>query len=126
MYTAIPGEERSKQTYYETPQSTMAAIASYTSMQNEVKETLLPVLNGLDSKVVQPSMDMRKALEQVQKMVKKRHHKKVDYDRFTASVVPVVNGSDVRLRSRGIRRIRLRKITRLCKRWRMTWNWLHR
>lgn len=51
-----------------------------------MKETLFPILNGLDSKVVQPSMDMKKALEQVQKMVKKRHHKKMDYDRFTQSV----------------------------------------
>jgi hypothetical protein len=31
-------------------------------------------------------LDMKKQLEQVSKMVKKRHHKKMDYDRFTASV----------------------------------------
>lgn len=92
MYTSIPGEERTKRVYYETPQSTMAAIASYTHALSEVKETLLPILNGLDAKVVQPSMDMRKALEQIQKLVKKRHHKKVDYDRFTANVGSVVNG----------------------------------
>jgi len=59
----------------------------------EVKDTLLPILNGLDSKVIQPSMDMKKALEQVSKMVKKRHHKKMDYDRFTASVCYSVLGS---------------------------------
>jgi hypothetical protein len=53
---------------------------------NEVKETLLPILNSLDGKVIQPSMDMKKALEAISKMVKKRHHKKMDYDRFTASV----------------------------------------
>jgi len=52
----------------------------------DVRETLLPILNGLDSKVIAPSMDMKKALEAVQKMVKKRHHKKMDYDRFTGNV----------------------------------------
>ena len=46
----------------------------------------MPILNSLDGKVVQPSMDMKKALENVQKMVKKRHHKKMDFDRVTASV----------------------------------------
>jgi len=51
-----------------------------------VKETLLPLLNGLDGRVLEPSLDMKKALEGVGKMVKKRHHKKMDYDRFTGSV----------------------------------------
>jgi len=86
IYTPIPGEDTPRRTYYETPQSTMTMISSYTSVLSEVKETLLPLLDGLDGKVVQPCMDMKKALEQVQKMVKKRHHKKMDYDRFTASV----------------------------------------
>ena len=66
----------------------MTSIESYTNVLFEVKETLLPILDGLDTKVVQPSMDMKKALEQIQKMVRKRHHKKMDYDRFTASVLP--------------------------------------
>ena len=64
----------------------MTSIESYTNVLSEVRETLLPILDGLDTKIVQPCMDMKKALEQVQKMVKKRHHKKMDYDRFTASV----------------------------------------
>jgi len=63
-------------------------LSSYTSCLTEVRETLLPVLDGMDGKVVQPAMDMRKALEQVAKMIKKRHHKKMDYDRFTQSVPP--------------------------------------
>lgn len=73
-------------TYYETPQTTLQSIDSYSAVLEEVKGTLLPILNGLDGKVVQPSMDMKKALESVLKMVKKRHHKKMDYDRFTGSV----------------------------------------
>ena len=64
----------------------MDMISAYTTCLTEVRETLLPVLDGMDGKVVQPAMDMRKALEQVQKMVKKRHHKKMDFDRFTQSV----------------------------------------
>jgi amphiphysin len=89
IYQPIPSEGSSRTiTHYETPQSTITSIESYTNVLSEVKETLLPILDGLDSKVVQPSMDMRKALEQVQKMVRKRHHKKMDYDRFKGSVRP--------------------------------------
>lgn len=89
IYQSIPSEGSSRTfTHYETPQSTLTSIESYMNVLSEVKETLLPILNGLDTKVVQPSIDMKKALEQVQKMVRKRHHKKMDYDRFTASVRP--------------------------------------
>jgi amphiphysin len=88
IYQPIPGEGRtSRVTDYETPQTTLQSIDAYTSVLDEVKETLLPILDGMDGKVVQPSMDMKKALEGVAKMVKKRHHKKMDYDRFTQSVI---------------------------------------
>ena len=88
LYLLISGESSTGRSYYETPSSTIQSIDAYGAVLQEVKETLLPILNGLDGKVVQPSMDMKKALESVQKMVKKRHHKKMDYDRFTASVHP--------------------------------------
>jgi amphiphysin len=88
IYSPIPGEGQTVRTYYDTPSSTLTSIESYTSSLTEVRELLLPILNGLDGKVVEPSLDMKKALEAVQKMVKKRHHKKMDYDRFTASVFP--------------------------------------
>ena len=89
IYRSIPREGSSRSVNsYETPQSTLASIEGYSNVLTEVRETLLPILDGLDTKVVQPSMDMKKALEQVKKMVQKRHHKKVDYDRFTASVTP--------------------------------------
>lgn len=86
VYSSIPGENANGRAYYETPQSTLQSIESYSGVLAEIKETILPILNGLDSKVVQPSIDMKKALEQIQKMVKKRHHKKMDYDRFNQSV----------------------------------------
>jgi amphiphysin len=89
-YKALPGEsENSSRAYYETPESPMQSLEGYMTMLGEVKETLFPILNSVDGKVVQPCMDMKKALEQVQKMVKKRHHKKMDYDRWTASVAPL-------------------------------------
>jgi hypothetical protein len=87
IYGSIPTDSMAERNYYETPASTISSIESYTHALMEVRETLLPILNGLDGKVVEPSMDMKKALEGVQKMVKKRHHKKMDYDRFTSSVL---------------------------------------
>jgi amphiphysin len=88
IYSSIPSEHTNGRSYYETPESTLKSIDSYTAVLDEVKGTLLPILNDLDGKVVQPSMDMKKALEAISKMVKKRHHKKMDYDRFTGSVCP--------------------------------------
>ena len=86
VYSSIPSEGLNGRSYYETPESTIQSIESYTAVLADVKETLFPILESMDSKVVQPSIDMKKALEQIQKMVKKRHHKKMDYDRFTTSV----------------------------------------
>ena len=86
IYSPIPGESSTGRTYYDTPAATITSIETYTAALTDVRETLLPILNGLDSKVIAPSMDMKKALEAVQKMVKKRHHKKMDYDRFTGNV----------------------------------------
>jgi amphiphysin len=88
VYASIPGETSNGKVHYETPESTIQSIESYGAVLADVKETLLPILNGMDSKVVQPSMDMKKALELIQKMVRKRHHKKMDFDRFTQSVRP--------------------------------------
>ena len=86
-YKSIPGESGgSSRAYYETPESTIQGIELYMGGLSDVKDVVLPILNGLDSKVVQPCLDMKKALEQIQKMVRKRHHKKMDYDRFTSSV----------------------------------------
>lgn len=65
-------------------------LNAYAACLTDVRETLLPVLDGMDGKVVQPAMDMKKVLEAVSKMVKKRHHKKMDYDRFTQSVHSLV------------------------------------
>jgi len=85
IYQPIPSDS-TRAPEAETPAETLEMLTSYTVCLTEVRETLLPVLDGMDGKVVQPAMDMKKALEGVAKMVKKRHHKKMDYDRFTQSV----------------------------------------
>jgi len=100
-YKSIPGESSNPgRVYYETPESTTQSIEGYVTVLGEVKDTLFPILNGIDGKIVQPCTDMKKALEQVQKMVRKRHHKKMDYDRHTASVIlSLCKGVEDRLRS---------------------------
>jgi amphiphysin len=88
IFDAIPGEAESQHVHipYETPESTMQTVQSYARALTEVKEKLLPTLDRLDSKILQPSQEMKRTLEEIQKMVKKRAHKKIDYDRFTQSV----------------------------------------
>jgi amphiphysin len=85
IYQSIPSDA-TRAPEAETPPETLEMLNAYTACLADVRETLLPVLDGMDGKVVQPAMDMKKVLEGVSKMVKKRHHKKMDYDRFTQSV----------------------------------------
>jgi amphiphysin len=99
IYSAIPGDPNPQnasrlKSYYETPESTLDAIGDYGTVLADVKETLLPVLSGIEGRVVQPGLDMKKALEAIQKLVKKRNHKKLDYDRHTQSVEKLRNKKD--------------------------------
>jgi amphiphysin len=57
------------------------ACEEYEAVVNELKETLKPELEMLETRIIQPAIDLLAIVKQVQKMLVKRNHKLLDYDR---------------------------------------------
>ncbi|KAK9476574.1 hypothetical protein V1514DRAFT_364398 [Lipomyces japonicus] len=85
IYQPIPETDPCK-SVRETPQITLAAAEQYKDVQIEVKNAIDPFLDQIDLSVVQKCNIMKGYIESVKKALKKREHKKIDYDRFTNSL----------------------------------------
>lgn len=57
------------------------ACEEYEAAVRELQETLKPELEMLETRVIQPSNDLLVVVKTVQKMLTKRNHKLLDYDR---------------------------------------------
>ncbi|WOO81199.1 Regulator of cytoskeleton and endocytosis [Vanrija pseudolonga] len=70
------------------PQSevTIKNIASYQRLMEELKETLQPELDLIESRIVQPSKELNDICKKIRKTCTKRDHKLVDYDRHNNSL----------------------------------------
>ena len=62
------------------------ACEEYEAAVRELQETLKPELEMLETRIIQPSNDLLVVVKSVQKMLTKRNHKLLDYDR--TSVLP--------------------------------------
>ena len=60
------------------------ACEEYETAVKELQETLQPELEMLETRIIQPSFDLLAVVKQVQKMLTKRSHKLLDYDRTSA------------------------------------------
>lgn len=69
------------------PQSTntIAELQNYQIMMEELRETLTPEIELIDSRVVAPSREFEGVLKAIRKNITKRDHKLVDYDRINNS-----------------------------------------
>jgi amphiphysin len=61
------------------------ACEEYETAVKELLETLSPELEMLETRVIQPSLDLLAVIKTVQKMLTKRHRKLLDYDRIPPS-----------------------------------------
>ncbi|WVF71288.1 hypothetical protein IAT40_006091 [Kwoniella sp. CBS 6097] len=70
------------------PQSevTVKNIAVYQGLMEEMRETLLPELELIDSRIVQPCKDLSEICKKIRKTIVKRDHKLIDYDRHNNSL----------------------------------------
>jgi|SRR5208282_6699550 len=59
------------------------ACEEYEAAVQDLQETLKPELEMIDTRVIQPAVDLLAVVKQVQKMLTKRNHKLLDYDRMT-------------------------------------------
>jgi amphiphysin len=63
------------------------ACEEYEAAVHELQETLKPELEMLETRIIQPANDLLAVVKEVQKMLTKRNHKLLDYDRMTYSSV---------------------------------------
>jgi amphiphysin len=59
------------------------ACEEYEIVVRGLQETLKPELEMLETRIIQPAIDLLAIIKGVQKMLTKRHHKLLDYDRTT-------------------------------------------
>ncbi|KAK9352262.1 hypothetical protein V1523DRAFT_414453 [Lipomyces doorenjongii] len=85
LYEPIPEDDPCKPVQ-ETPKITMAAVIKYKEVLVEVQNAVLPMLDSIDRMVVQRCGTMNGYIDTIKKALKKREHKKIDYDRHTNSV----------------------------------------
>ena len=62
------------------------ACEQYGELMGELKETLKPDLDLIDTKIVQPAQELLKIIQAIRKMSVKRAHKQLDLDRFQNSL----------------------------------------
>ncbi|GMK55211.1 hypothetical protein CspeluHIS016_0202670 [Cutaneotrichosporon spelunceum] len=65
---------------------TIQNIASYQSLMDELRETLVPELELIESRIVQPSLELKDICKKIRKTITKREHKLQDYDRHNNSL----------------------------------------
>ncbi|PWN49557.1 BAR-domain-containing protein [Violaceomyces palustris] len=65
--------------------TTLLNISAYQTHMEELKETLTPEIELIDSRVVGPANDFMAILKAIRKNITKRDHKLVDYDRHNNS-----------------------------------------
>lgn len=62
------------------------ACEEYEAAVKDLQETLKPELEMLETRIIQPANDLTAVIKQVQKMLTKRNHKLLDYDRNSLSL----------------------------------------
>ncbi|ORY87763.1 putative BAR adaptor protein RVS167 [Protomyces lactucae-debilis] len=62
------------------------ACEAYQAIVLELKETLAPELEMIETRIVNPAKDLLEVFKAVGKTTKKRNHKQVDYDRHRATL----------------------------------------
>ncbi|WWC89221.1 uncharacterized protein L201_004139 [Kwoniella dendrophila CBS 6074] len=65
---------------------TVKNITVYQGIMEEMRETLLPELELIDSRIVQPCKELNEICKKIRKTITKREHKLVDFDRHNNSL----------------------------------------
>ena len=63
-------------------QEGISACEEYQTAVHDLQETLKPELEMLETRIIQPANDLIAVIKGVQKMLTKRNHKLLDYDRI--------------------------------------------
>ncbi|WVO16121.1 hypothetical protein L204_103788 [Cryptococcus depauperatus] len=71
---------------YPEAETTVQNITTYQALMEEIRETLTPELELIESRIVDPCKDLVEVCKKIRKSIVKREHKLVDYDRHNNSL----------------------------------------
>ncbi|KAL1925184.1 uncharacterized protein VTP21DRAFT_67 [Calcarisporiella thermophila] len=71
---------------HQTPAHALQAVQTFHGIVEETRDILMPLLDDLDRRVVQPLADFITVTKLIRKTITKRNHKQVDFDRFRNSL----------------------------------------
>ncbi|CBQ71967.1 related to RVS167-BAR adaptor protein [Sporisorium reilianum SRZ2] len=75
------GSEYDLERKHPNAQSTMTNLAHYGQLMEELKETLTPEIELIESRIISPTKDFQTVIKAIRKNITKRDHKLVDFDR---------------------------------------------
>ncbi|CAG8571832.1 11910_t:CDS:2 [Ambispora gerdemannii] len=70
----------------QTPVQSMKAASEFFAIMTEIRDTILPELELIDRRVIQPTGDFLTIIKLISKTITKRDHKRIDFDRHRSSV----------------------------------------
>lgn len=79
------GSEYDLERKHPNAQHTMTNLPAYGQLMDELKETLTPEIELIESRVISPTKDFQVIIKAIRKNITKRDHKLVDYDRHNNS-----------------------------------------
>ncbi|CAG8476822.1 7767_t:CDS:2 [Paraglomus occultum] len=88
IYNPVNADDRSEGPVTRHPQTSsqaMKAVQEYATQSRELQETIVAELDSIDSYVVRPMDDLISVTKSIAKTIKKRDHKRSDYDRYRKS-----------------------------------------
>ncbi|GAK63595.1 hob1p [Moesziomyces antarcticus] len=79
------GSEYDLEHRHPNAQHTIVNLSAYGQLMDELKETLTPEIELIESRVIAPTKDFQTVVKAIRKNITKRDHKLVDYDRHNNS-----------------------------------------
>ncbi|KAL4944294.1 hypothetical protein BDV06DRAFT_220450 [Aspergillus oleicola] len=99
LYKPISGRASDPSTYtIEGNPEGIRACEEYEAIVQDLKESLGPELEMIDSRVVSPAQELLEVIKAIRKVAVKRDHKKLDYDRHRATLKKLQDKKDKSLK----------------------------
>ncbi|KAJ5818054.1 protein hob1 [Penicillium riverlandense] len=99
LYKPISGRASDPNSYkFEGNPEGIQACEDYETIVRELQEALAPELELIDSRIINPADQLLEVIKVIRKVAVKRDHKKLDYDRHTASLKKLEEKKDKSLK----------------------------
>lgn len=99
LYKPISGRASDPSTYtIEGNPEGIRACEEYETIVRELQESLAPELEMIESRIISPADQLLEVIKVIRKVAVKRDHKKLDYDRYRASLKKLQDKKDKSLK----------------------------